>query len=347
MNYKEKRKATIEKYFPKPVSGNGIVNDVINNLPFEAHFPGGYQYLGPGTNLALKMEKNIRPKNKLDAHARDHDIAYSKSNNLKDRHAADYRLEQDAWKRVKAPDASLGEKAAAWVTTNMMKAKQALGAGVSMSSYTKYPIDVGENDKINIANAAKLKTGVQADVRLVRTKNSVANQMHAPLTKYQIKKIKKASKNGDQSVKIKFSAKQVQKFKQGGLLPAALLAAAPVVAGIASNLYNSYVNKKANDRLIEEKIRHNRAMERSGEGLYIQTKPKALKGGEGLYMNTKPKVLKKKTKSKALNSKRFKKKTRRRGKGLYMSRRPKELGGYCCEGNGLLTELLRKKKKLR
>ena len=97
------------------------------------------------------MEKNVPPKNKLDAHARDHDITYAKSNNLKDRHAADYRLEQDAWKRVRAPDASFGEKAAAWVTTNMMKAKQALGAGVSpllsssSRSYTKYPIDVGEN----------------------------------------------------------------------------------------------------------------------------------------------------------------------------------------------------------
>ena len=41
-----------------------------------------------------------------------HDIAYSQSKNLKDRHIADYKLQEDAWKRVIDPDTLFGEKAA-------------------------------------------------------------------------------------------------------------------------------------------------------------------------------------------------------------------------------------------
>lgn len=45
-------KATIKRKNKQILSkrrGGGIVNSVINNLPFEAHIPGGYQYCGPGT----------------------------------------------------------------------------------------------------------------------------------------------------------------------------------------------------------------------------------------------------------------------------------------------------------
>jgi len=85
------------KLFPKPVSGKGLVNSLINNLPFEMHLPGGYQYAGPGTNLELKLEKGVKPKNKLDEAAMFHDIAYSKSKNLQKRHAADKILQETAW----------------------------------------------------------------------------------------------------------------------------------------------------------------------------------------------------------------------------------------------------------
>ncbi|KAG8250358.1 hypothetical protein J6590_103442, partial [Homalodisca vitripennis] len=36
---------------------------------------------------------------------------------------------EGAWERVKASDSSLGEKAAAWAVTNIMKAKTKLGGG--------------------------------------------------------------------------------------------------------------------------------------------------------------------------------------------------------------------------
>ena len=74
---------------------------------------------------------------------------------------------------------------------------------------------------------------------------------------------------GKTSMKLTLSVKQLENFKEGGFLPALVAAA---IASVLGTIYNSYQNKKANDQLIEEKIRHNRASE--GKGL----KPKALTG---------------------------------------------------------------------
>jgi len=136
MNYLEEREEAIKKLLPTPVLGKGLVNSLINNMPFEMHLPG-YNYAGPGTNLDLRLAKNIKPKNKLDEAAMHHDIAYSKSKDLKDRHKADLELQEDAWKRVIDPNASIGEKAMAWLTTNTMKAKRAIGAGIGLKKKKK------------------------------------------------------------------------------------------------------------------------------------------------------------------------------------------------------------------
>lgn len=109
-------------------SGTGIVNSVINKLPFEAHIPG-YQYCGPGTKLQKRLARGDPGINALDAACKQHDIAYSRSNNLVDRHRADKILQETAWSRIKSKDASLGEKAASWLVTNSMKAKRKFGMG--------------------------------------------------------------------------------------------------------------------------------------------------------------------------------------------------------------------------
>ena len=98
-------------------------------MPIEAHLPG-MQYAGPGTNLDLKLLQGVKPSNKLDEAAMRHDIAYSNTSDLEKRHSADYKLQEDAWKRVNADDATFGEKANAWLVTNAMKVKRMLGAGV-------------------------------------------------------------------------------------------------------------------------------------------------------------------------------------------------------------------------
>jgi hypothetical protein len=110
--------------------GGGLVNSLINNLPFELHYPGGYKYLGPGTKLEKRLKRGDKPKNKLDEAALKHDIAYKENKDLDSRHRADQQLENEAWSRVTSSDAKTGERIAAYLTTNLMKVKRKLGMGM-------------------------------------------------------------------------------------------------------------------------------------------------------------------------------------------------------------------------
>jgi len=76
-------------------SGCNLLNRAVNALPFELHIPG-YQFCGPGTRLAKGLARGDAGINPLDAACRDHDIAYSHSNDLTDRHAADNILAEKA-----------------------------------------------------------------------------------------------------------------------------------------------------------------------------------------------------------------------------------------------------------
>lgn len=59
------------------IGGGGLLNRVINKLPFELHLPG-YQFCGPGTKLQARLNRGEKGINPLDAACREHDIAYSK-----------------------------------------------------------------------------------------------------------------------------------------------------------------------------------------------------------------------------------------------------------------------------
>lgn len=109
-------------------SGQGLINSVINKLPIELHIPG-YQYCGPGTNLQKRLARGDPGINALDAACKQHDIAYSKSNNLEDRHTADKILQEAALSRINSKSASAGEKRAAWIVKNSMNLKRKFGMG--------------------------------------------------------------------------------------------------------------------------------------------------------------------------------------------------------------------------
>lgn len=117
--------------------GRGLVNKLIDLLPFEVHIPGGYRYCGPGTKLAERLKRGDPGINPLDNACKDHDIAYSKFSDTTNRNKADIVLADKAWERVKAADSSLGERAAAYAVTNAMKLKAKLGAGCSSSKRKK------------------------------------------------------------------------------------------------------------------------------------------------------------------------------------------------------------------
>lgn len=105
-----------------------VINKTIDLLPVEIHLPG-YQYCGPGTNLNIRLARGDPGINKLDSYCKEHDIAYSQNSDNKYRAEADRKLAEQAWERVRASDSSIGERAASWAITNIMKAKSKLGGG--------------------------------------------------------------------------------------------------------------------------------------------------------------------------------------------------------------------------
>lgn len=109
--------------------GKGLLNRAINALPVELHIPG-YQFCGPGTHLEKRLARGDQGINPLDAACREHDIAYSHSNDLAKRHVADNILATKARKRITAGDSTLGEKAAATAVWAAMKTKTKLGMGL-------------------------------------------------------------------------------------------------------------------------------------------------------------------------------------------------------------------------
>jgi len=105
-----------------------LLNKTINNLPIELHIPG-YNYCGPGTKLEKRLAKGDQGINGLDSACKEHDIAYSQSTDLADRHRADKVLADKAWQRFKSKEAKFGERMAALGVTGAMKAKVKMGMG--------------------------------------------------------------------------------------------------------------------------------------------------------------------------------------------------------------------------
>ena len=114
--------------------GCGLFNKFLNckRIP-ELHAPS-YQFLGPFTNLEKRLKRGDQGINPLDCAAKEHDIFYSTHSDVSSRHTADKQLENRAWERVLAPDSSLSEKVAAYLTTNAMKIKQKMGMGLKNKS---------------------------------------------------------------------------------------------------------------------------------------------------------------------------------------------------------------------
>ena len=54
-------------------SGSGLINNLINKLPFELHIPG-YQYCGPGTHIQKRLSRGDSGINPLDSACKEHDI---------------------------------------------------------------------------------------------------------------------------------------------------------------------------------------------------------------------------------------------------------------------------------
>lgn len=236
--------------------GRGILNNVINNLPFELHIPG-YQFCGPGTKLQKRLLRGDRGINKLDEACMYHDIAYN-NKDLKVRHKADLELLNMAKKRLKSKDAGKGEKLASWIVKNAMKAKVKAGGGVhSFMAAVK---------KIR----SKLKSMKSKD------KHSTINYAYAAAKKL-FSKLK--------GVRL---PRSIPIPKCGGFLPLipifAGLSALGSLAGGAAGIAKAVNDYKVAQKNFQESKRHNEMMESValGKGLYI----KPYKKGAGLYLSS-------------------------------------------------------------
>ncbi|XP_073990923.1 uncharacterized protein [Rhodnius prolixus] len=244
----------------KKTVGRGLINSVIDKLPFEAHIPG-YNYCGPGTKLKKRLSRGDRGINPLDEACKEHDIAYSENKDLEVRHTADRILAEKAWQRTSASDASLGEKAAAWAVTNVMKAKVKLGGGGGGGKRRK---GVSVKDVINAA-------------RITSPLLSISDG-----SKKALRKAKRYIKN---KTKIRKIPRVLPVPRTGGILPFLVplfagLSALGSLAGGATAIAKAVKNtQEARDRL-EEMRRHNRKMEEQhvGSGFFL----KPYKTGYGL-----------------------------------------------------------------
>lgn len=235
--------------------GGGLLNSVINNLPFELHLPG-YNYCGPGTRLRERLSRGDRGVNKLDEACMHHDIAYSNYTNLEDRHNSDLELMNMANRRLRSKDAGRGEKLSSWLVSKVMKAKLKAGAGI-------------------------------------KGFKSAVSKIHSQLRKYKPKNNKSAIKFAYLAAKKLFSKNNRVRLprvipipKTGGFLPLipifAGLSALGALAGGAAGIAKTVNDYKSAQKNLRESERHNKTMESIalGKGLYI----KPYKKGSGLFL---------------------------------------------------------------
>lgn len=256
-------------------SGAGLLNTVINKLPFELHLPG-YQFCGPGTKLKKRLARGDIGVNQLDSACKLHDIAYSQHKNLEDRHSADKQLEYSAWDRVKSKDAGFGEKAAAWFVTNAIKAKRKLGMGVTKKKTFKKRV-----------RKTAFRKAIVDKIKMSKFYDDDDNDLKT-LSKNALKAARVAVKNvgGLQNVRM---PRIIPIPKTGGFLPLiplfAGLSALGALAGGAGGIAKAVNDAKSARQELAEKQRHNKSMEsielgKKGSGLYL----KKHRSGMGLYL---------------------------------------------------------------
>lgn len=270
-------------------SGRGVVNSLINKLPFELHLPGGYQYCGPGTKLQKRLARGDPGINKLDAACKKHDIAYDQNtSDLAVRHKADYQLEQAAWKRVKSKDASFKEKFAAWLVTTIMKGKQRLGMGCkSTPARTRKRKNIKKKNPRKIAFGAGIVRKVRDDLRKMGGKRSIAKDTKkATQIALQAARRYMRAAGGKRNIR---TPRIIPIPKVGGILPLipifAGLSALGSLAGSAAGIAKAVNDVKTSREELAEKSRHNKEMEaiaigKNGKGLYL----KQYRKGLGLFL---------------------------------------------------------------
>lgn len=115
--------------------GGAVVNDAINNLPFEAHMwdyskipPKKFSFCGPGTRLDKRLNSDdswkdwSAPINSLDHGCYFHDLAYRDHKDVSNRNKADERLANVA-EHLSKHAKTFSERTNAKLVKNIMRGK--------------------------------------------------------------------------------------------------------------------------------------------------------------------------------------------------------------------------------
>lgn len=248
-------------------SGKGLLNRVIDKLPIELHIPG-YNFCGPGTLLSKRLARGDVGINPLDEACKSHDIAYDRYSDLENRHRADRILAQVAFDRVKAPDASVGEKISALGVGTAMKAKTKLGMGNRVRRRRRRGVKKG--------GAIPFRKFIGAAWNVLK-KTRPVDAIEA--ARQALNHLRRSGKNSTTPRIIKIP-------KTGGFLPLiplfAGLSALGALSGGAAGIAKAVQDAKAAQQQLKESERHNKTMEAIaiGKGLYL----KPYRKGLGLYL---------------------------------------------------------------
>ena len=217
----------------------------------EFHYPGRYNFLGPGTDL--RKRRFQKPFNKLDAFAKEHDLAYEKAKNKKDIHAADRIFEDKAWSRVKDSTADFfRERIPAYLATNLIKLKRKVGLGMK-------PRNRRRSRKSKKGGSNKRKKRISFKSLLSKSKKVINNKL--PITTNITRVLSTVAQPKGTSI-VGFK-RVIPVPKSGGVLPLVPILGALAAAGLVGRSVSSVADAVSS-------VNNLRKSFQSGKGIYAQ-----------------------------------------------------------------------------
>lgn len=235
-----------------------------------------------GTKLDKRLARGDKGINPLDAACREHDIVYAKHRDSSERYKADLKLKEAAGKRVRARDASFGERAAAAAVSLAMRAKTGISR-IGASLRTKM--------KKRMQSKQKRKTTKKSSKRKQISFKQLVKGVRININKSRPKTIDCAVRAAIRTARKLISGKRITKIPRiikvpsisGGLLPIIPiltgLAAAGTIVNTAIGVYNAIktIKNRGNVQAVGQ--------QKLGAGLYLTQG----KRGRGLYLRPYPK----------------------------------------------------------
>jgi Phospholipase A2-like domain len=110
-------------------SGGDLVDWLSNKLG-EIHLPG-HNFTGPGTKLDERLARGDQPVNKIDALAKEHDIAYKESKDKPNKKELRHKADREMIKKLnELENLTIGEHIEKRIVKPVLKTKLLLGLGI-------------------------------------------------------------------------------------------------------------------------------------------------------------------------------------------------------------------------